>query len=121
MEPTRKNDAGKPRFSLMPLDCVEEVLRVLTFGAAEYGAQNWRSDIGTSRHYATRNRFIDAAFRHFCAAAPEPISDNVQDEGFDKDSGLHHLAHAIVNLMFVHTYDIHNPNTGMKKHERTIR
>ena len=115
MEPTKKNDAGKPRFSLIPWDCLEEVAKVFTEGAQVHGDSNWRNDIGTSRHYQMRRRFLDAALRHLTAVFSDPMSDYCQEESLDKDSGLHHWAHAIANLMFLYTYDTHNPNTGLKK------
>lgn len=116
MEPTKKNDAGKPRFSLIPWDCLEEVAQVFTEGAKVHGDSNWRNDIGTSRHHQMRRRFLDAVLRHLTAVFTDPMSDYTQEESLDKDSGLHHWAHAIANLMFLYTYDTHNQNTGLKKH-----
>lgn len=116
IEPTKKNDAGKPRFSLIPWDCLEEVAKVFTEGAKVHGDSNWRNDLGTSRHHQMRRRFLDAALRHLTAVFSDPMSDYAQEESLDKDSGLHHWAHAIANLMFLYTYDTHNPNTGLKKH-----
>jgi len=120
MESTTKYDDDKPRFSLVPMECLEEVAKVFTFGAKKYGDFNWRTDLGTSRHHEMRRRFLDAAFRHLVAGAIEPIDDHWLTEGIDEDSGVHHFVHAMVNLMFLYTYDTHNPNTGMKKYKLNV-
>ena len=39
----RKDDDGKLRYDLIPPLALEEVVRVLTFGAEKYGPNNWRA------------------------------------------------------------------------------
>lgn len=81
-----KHDDGKPRFDLLDSEALEEVAKVLTFGAKKYGADNWRKGINFSR-------LIAAALRH--------ISSIKRGEDKDPETGLHHAAHAICCLMFL--------------------
>lgn len=85
--PGRKDDAGKPRWSLVPEQAMEDVVKVLTYGARKYGDDNWREvDDGPRRYY-------DAAMRHLMAYR--------QGAWTDDESGLPHLAHAVASLLFI--------------------
>lgn len=85
--PGRKDDAGKPRWSLIPDRGLEEVVKVLTYGARKYGDDNWREvEDGPRRYY-------DAAMRHLMAYR--------QGHWTDDESGLPHLAHAVASLLFI--------------------
>lgn len=84
----KKFDSGKPEFSLIPPLALEEVAKVLTFGAEKYGRENWR-DVPEAKR-----RYLDAALRHLnayraTAGAPDPESQHS------------HLAHAIASLSFI--------------------
>ena len=86
----RKYDAGKPMYGLIPADALEEVVKVLTYGAMKYNEpidqENWR-------HVPTpQPRYFNAAQRHLWA--------DKRGEEIDSESGLYHLAHAISSLMF---------------------
>ncbi len=83
-----KYDGDKLRWDLLPLEEVEKVVEVLTFGANKYSPDNWRKvENPVERYYA-------ATLRH--------ISDwRIRGELFDKESGLPHLAHAICCLLFI--------------------
>ena len=41
MEKGLKLDFDKLRWDLLPIECVEEIVRVLTFGAKKYDDNNW--------------------------------------------------------------------------------
>lgn len=85
--PGRKDDAGKPRWSLIPTQALEDVVKVLTYGARKYGDDNWREvEDGPRRYY-------DAAMRHVVA--------HRQGIRLDDESGLPHLAHAVASLLFI--------------------
>lgn len=75
--PGRKDDAGKPDYTLLPWDAVELVERVLAHGAAKYGRENY---LGVSFE-----RYLAAMGRHWVAV--------VRGEWLDPESGLPHLAH----------------------------
>lgn len=82
-----KYDAGKLRYDLMPDRAEKAIVEILTFGANKYGDRNW-----------TRLENIDA--RCF-AAARRHLAAWRGGVDTDSETGLHHLAHAIVNLMFI--------------------
>lgn len=82
----RKDDADKPRWDLFPFGPATEVVKVLTFGAAKYGDENWQ------RVTNPRARYFAAAIRHLAARQT--------GEKKDPESGLWHTAHAICCLLF---------------------
>ncbi len=86
----RKYDNGKPMYNLLPADALEEVVKVLTYGAIKYNEpidqENWR---------LVKNpqpRYFSASQRHLWA--------DHRGEEIDSESGLYHLAHAISGLLF---------------------
>lgn len=82
-----KHDGGKLRWSLLPLQSVNEVLQVLEFGARKYAPDNWQKVPGA------RERYYDAAMRHTTAW--------FNGESHDPESGYHHLAHAACCILFL--------------------
>lgn len=90
-----KGDAGKAPMSLLPFDALKGVAHVLGFGAKKYGANNWKKGLDYSR-------VMDAALRH--------ISSFNEGEDMDSESGLHHIDHAICELLFLRWYTIHKPS-----------
>lgn len=86
-----KRDAGKPRWTLLPLRALSRVVDVLEFGARKYSAGNWR-------HVPdARARYLDAAWRHLVARC--------EGVALDPESGLPHAAHAVACLLFVLAFD----------------
>lgn len=85
--PGRKDDAGKLRYDLVPVDALRAVTEVLTFGAKKYAPDNWR-------HVPDpRGRYTAALLRHVYAW--------MDGEEVDAESGCHHLAHAGCCLLFL--------------------
>lgn len=82
-----KADKGKPRWSLLPIGVMRDIIAVLEHGAVKYSVGNWQHVDEPGR------RYYDAAMRHIDARA--------DGEKNDPDSGLPHLAHAIASLMFL--------------------
>jgi hypothetical protein len=72
--------------SLIPPEALLEIAKVFDFGARKYSPNNWRGGLAYSR-------VLSAALRHI----------NSWNSGIDRDdeTGLNHLAHAAVNLMFL--------------------
>jgi len=81
-----KADAGKPRYDLLPPGPIHEVVKVLTFGAAKYGPDNWR--LCTEPW-----RYVRAGLGHIFA--------HMRGEKLDEESELPHLAHAACCLLFL--------------------
>lgn len=88
-----KYDDDKPRWDLVPYDAVEEIAKVLTFGATKYGDRNWEGGIKWGR-------VIGATFRHLTAWA--------MGQNKDPETGLSHLAHAGCCLLFLLAYEKRN-------------
>lgn len=82
-----KNDRkdGKLRWELLPLDLVEYLVRVYTFGAEKYAPNSWQNlEDGYQRYKA-------ALMRHMVAYE--------KGEFADPESGLPHLAHMAWNAL----------------------
>ena len=74
----------------LTLDMLSQCAQVCEHGNKKYAPDNWRSDLGQP---GFRVRYRKALLRHLLA--------HVLDGPLDKESGLPHLAHAGVNLMFL--------------------
>ena len=86
----KKADQNKPRFSLVPLKALQEVIGVLEHGAQKYGVNNWQN-------VDDRTRYVDAIARHLMAYA--------SGEQHDQETDLHHLAHAACSCLFLIALD----------------
>lgn len=85
--PGLKFDKDKPRYDLVPLEALESMVNVLTFGAQKYAPENWRHvELAQDRYFA-------ATLRHLIAVR--------KGEVLDKESGLPHLAHAMCCVAFM--------------------
>jgi hypothetical protein len=73
-----KYDEAKTRWDLLPMNALEEVAKVYSFGCQKYEAWNWRKGLTFSRCYA-------AVMRHLYAWW-------WKGETIDPESGCHHLA-----------------------------
>lgn len=82
----RKFDGGKPDWTLVPMGAVEEIVKVLMFGAQKYERDNWQHVEDGER------RYLAAAVRHLGAV--------IDGEDLDPESGLPHLAHAGCCVLF---------------------
>ena len=101
MNEGRKFDSEKPMLYLLPPKSINEVGKVLTYGAQKYDPENWRKvdDL--------QNRYTSAALRHIFA--------HMEGEEDDKETGLSHLAHAMCCLLF----KLEDKLIGESKEERT--
>jgi len=83
----KKFDEGKLRYDLIPPEFMEEVAKILTYGALKYSDNNWQNlDNFNSRFYAALERHLQAWRK---------------GEDIDKESGLSHLSHAATNCLFL--------------------
>lgn len=74
-----KYDQDKLRYDLISFPALEELCKVYSLGAKKYADRNWEKGIMYSR-------ILAAMLRHITAW--------VMGETLDKESNLHHLAHA---------------------------
>lgn len=81
-----KYDGDKPRMDLLDPHAIEQLAKVLTFGATKYAAHNWRQGLHKSR-------LIAAGLRHLFAY--------LRGEDTDPETGLSHAAHAMCCCMFL--------------------
>lgn len=92
----RKFDSGKPMYSLLPTNALEEVVKVLTVGAVRYnepiGQENWR--LVPDADF----RYYNATQRHIMAVKKGERLD--LDKDGSKGTNCYHLACAITSLMF---------------------
>ncbi len=89
-EATRYNE-GKPRIGLIPPVATLEIAKVFTMGAEKYGEHNWEKG-------QPEEQVLSSCLRH--------INAYQRRETNDPESGLHHLAHAVANLMMQLHYDL---------------
>ncbi|OKP02579.1 dATP/dGTP diphosphohydrolase domain-containing protein [Xenorhabdus eapokensis] len=92
-----KFDGNKPRFSLIPLSPLIEIINVLEFGAQKYASNNWKNVPNAE------TRYFDAAMRH--------LLEYRSGEKIDSESGLSHLSHAACCLLFLMWFDSNEGNT----------
>lgn len=88
-----KYDAGKTDWTILPLGALEEVSKVLTFGAQKYSRGNFASNGGLEY-----TRVINSLLRHVTAFA--------RGEDNDPETGLSHMAHAGCNVLFLLHYEL---------------
>jgi hypothetical protein len=82
-----KYDDGKLRWDLLPWEPIEEIVKVLTYGAKKYKENSWQH---VDRF---EDRYFAALMRHLVAWR--------NGEVYDKESGILHLSHAACNIMFL--------------------
>jgi hypothetical protein len=86
----KKYDHGKVDYSLVPSDALEEIIRVLMYGAQKYDRGNWMHLKDAKR------RYFSAACRHLFAI--------LRGEEYDTESGYHHVAHAAACCLFLYEH-----------------
>lgn len=85
----KKDDQTKVRLDLLSIPALLGLGNVLTHGAIKYEPRNWEAGIQYGRVFG-------AVLRHLFAWWLK--------EDYDKDSGLHHIDHAMCELMFLSHY-----------------
>ncbi len=85
-----RDNGGKVRYSLVPMHLLYGAAKVFMFGMNKYATWNWSKGGNWSSAF-------DSLLRHllkwwYCG------------EDLDKESGLHHLDHAMCNLLFLIHY-----------------
>jgi hypothetical protein len=86
----RKDDGAKIPLDLLPFDALEEVAKVLQFGAKKYARRNWEKGLPISRVLAATLRHVFAYMR---------------GEDKDPETGFSHLAHAGCEILFALAFE----------------
>lgn len=86
VEQFKKFDSGKLSITLLEPFYIEELVKVMQYGANKYGRDNYKL-------CKEPQRYLDAAYRHIMAYQTGEMRD--------KESCLTHLSHAAVNLLFL--------------------
>lgn len=81
-----KYDEAKPNYSYLPAFALDEVAKVMTYGAKKYGGFNYLQGISYTR-------LLSASMRH-CFAY-------LRGEDLDPESGLPHWAHLAANALML--------------------
>lgn len=85
-----KDVKGKLRLGLLPPEFKVELAQILMFGAEKYKERDWEKG-------GDYNKYFEACQRHLLRWE---LGEDVA-----KDSGLHHLIHAICSLVFLYTFE----------------
>lgn len=81
----QKDDNGKLRWDLLPLDVVEKLVEIYEFGANKYEENSWRT--------------IENGYKRCRAALFRHLTSYDKGERVDPESGKSHLAHAAWNAL----------------------
>ena len=87
-----KYDSGKRDWSLLPWATLEEVIKVLEFGAGKYNPWNWAENGGFKY-----SRLFNSSMRHM-------IAWFWHHEDLDPETNISHLAHLACNVLFLLHY-----------------
>ena len=92
-----KQTDGKIRLTLVDFKFIQEIAKVREYGTAKYGSDfSWRDNKPSD--------YKDSVLRHVYAYNSGEIND--------PESGIHHLAHAACNCMFLMALE-EPPKTGI--------
>jgi len=88
----RKLDKSKPMWGLLPFEPLQEIVKVLTFGAKKYSKDNWQ--------YVpdAKERYFNALFRHLTAWK--------MGEKTDPETSISHLAHCGCCILFLLWFEL---------------
>lgn len=85
-------DSGKEGVDQIPPEILLEIGSIYSFGEQKYGRDNWKKGMAWHRVYGSALRHIFKFWRGI---------------DIDDESGLHHLDHAIWNLITLRYYQMH--------------
>lgn len=90
-----KNDIidDKLRWDLLPMEEIEDIVKVYHAGAKKYGPNTWQN--------------LDNGIERYRAAAARHIMAYLKGERMDKETNVHHLAAAAWNVITMLWYDKH--------------
>ena len=81
-----RHNTGKLKWSLVEFSSLEDMVRVLEFGAEKYSPDNWKKGLD-------QKEIVESMLRHIFAY--------MRGEKMDPESGLPHVGHIQCNAMFL--------------------
>jgi hypothetical protein len=98
-------NADKMRWALVDFDALEDMVRVLEFGAKKYSDNNWKNGLKTTEIFESMMRHLTAYLR---------------GEDNDPESGLPHTGHLLCNAMFLSYMHKYKPDfdTRQTNHDK---
>lgn len=101
-----KNDIidDKLRWDLLPMEEIEDIVRVYHAGAKKYGPNKWQN--------------LDNGFERYRAACMRHLMEYMKGERIDPDTGCHHLAQCAWNCIAMLWYDKHGKGLLIDKEEK---
>ena len=101
-----KYDDNKPKFALLPVKPLFDVVRVFTFGANKYSDRNYKQGQGLaySRLFSALNRHIWSWWG---------------GEEKDKETNISHLAHAVCCLLMI--MDLMHSGKGIDDRDKGVK
>lgn len=84
MQKAERHNEWKPDWTLVHMQSLEPMIRVLEFGSKKYSRDNWRKPMD-------RSTILASAQRHLAAL--------IDGEDIDPESGLEHIGHLLANCM----------------------
>lgn len=88
-----KDDSNKIRMELVPMSVIENIAKILTYGAKKYSDNSWQN---LDNFW---NRYKGALLRHLAAID--------KGELIDQESNLPHIDHVLCNAAFL-SWGYHN-------------
>ena len=82
-----KYDKDKLDWTLLPINEVEEIVKVLDFGKQKYSAHAWKGVENAEQ------RYLSATYRH--------LVEYTKGNKIDEESGLSRLSHLATNIIFL--------------------
>jgi hypothetical protein len=98
-----KEDAGKTKWSLLPMKALEQVVKVFEFGCSKYARDSWRKGFAYSDIY-------DAALRH--------LTDWWEGEDIEDESKLYTISHAAWNVLILVHLVLFFPENDDRPHKK---
>ena len=94
-EESMKNDRldDKPMWELLPMQEIEDLVKVYTYGAKKYKPDGWKN--------------LENGFERYRAALMRHMMLYINGERYDKESGLQHLSQVVWNAIAMLWYDKH--------------
>ena len=87
-----KYDQDKVQMELLPFECLNEIAKVMTYGAKKYKPNNWK------KVKNAKERYTGAMLRH--------LTEMKLGNKFDEESKLSHAAHMACDALFILYFEL---------------